>query len=396
MRIEQIRINGFKGIDLLEFEPKMINLVVGRNNTGKTSLLEAIDLLFNTEKIKNKQHLSSLINIYSQKSEVVSKLDNKKLSLELKKSDTQAISIAFKNELLKNLKRLEKFRKDLKFTEEMNRGVDRLLDSVMDPEITSKLSKESLTVIKDGNEEICFSSRSYELGELQYALVESISKYINKDFKLKIKPEMLYLVTHWVPVPTPTSETKDVIFIGQLRLATRSKREITPEEAIKLHIIEDHIKKYNLVENLEKFNLDFLLFKYNENIYAIPYDFMGEGFKAITGFLWYLSSKKIKDRIVLVEEPETYMHPGYIQELIKFIIKFSREVNIQFFITSHSIDFIESFFNENLSKDEINYLEREFQIIRMEKTKNYITSEVLDYKDAGLDKKKLLLDLRGI
>ena len=35
MVFKKIEINNFKCIDKLEFKPKKINLIVGRNNTGK-------------------------------------------------------------------------------------------------------------------------------------------------------------------------------------------------------------------------------------------------------------------------------------------------------------------------------------------------------------------------
>ena len=47
--LEHVEIEGFKGLEHVEFEPTDINLVTGRNNTGKTSFLEAIDLLYNPD-----------------------------------------------------------------------------------------------------------------------------------------------------------------------------------------------------------------------------------------------------------------------------------------------------------------------------------------------------------
>lgn len=48
--LEHIEIEGFEGLEHVEFEPSDINLITGRNNTGKTSFLEAVDLLFNPSK----------------------------------------------------------------------------------------------------------------------------------------------------------------------------------------------------------------------------------------------------------------------------------------------------------------------------------------------------------
>src|SRR5271157_1768142 len=43
-RIEEIKIQNYRGIDDLEFKPKMINIFVGKNNAGKSSVLNAIFL----------------------------------------------------------------------------------------------------------------------------------------------------------------------------------------------------------------------------------------------------------------------------------------------------------------------------------------------------------------
>ena len=64
MTITKLSIESFKGINQLSFEPKQLNIIVGRNNTGKTSILQAIDLVFNSKIQYYKQyhsHLSSLI-----------------------------------------------------------------------------------------------------------------------------------------------------------------------------------------------------------------------------------------------------------------------------------------------------------------------------------------------
>ena len=42
MKINKIEIDGFKGIGELAIEPKNFNVIIGKNNTSKSSLLEAI------------------------------------------------------------------------------------------------------------------------------------------------------------------------------------------------------------------------------------------------------------------------------------------------------------------------------------------------------------------
>lgn len=62
-QISQIRVSGFKGIDELELEAGDFTLITGKNNAGKTSLMESIDLLFNPQNLQNfGSHIDSLIN----------------------------------------------------------------------------------------------------------------------------------------------------------------------------------------------------------------------------------------------------------------------------------------------------------------------------------------------
>jgi len=42
MNIQKLVIDGYRAIDHFEYEPNVINVLVGRNGTGKSSILEAI------------------------------------------------------------------------------------------------------------------------------------------------------------------------------------------------------------------------------------------------------------------------------------------------------------------------------------------------------------------
>ncbi len=46
MNVQKLVIDGYRGIDHFEYEPNMINVLVGRNGTGKSSILEAIAIAY--------------------------------------------------------------------------------------------------------------------------------------------------------------------------------------------------------------------------------------------------------------------------------------------------------------------------------------------------------------
>ncbi|MCK4795913.1 MAG: AAA family ATPase [Spirochaetes bacterium] len=399
MKINKITINDFKGIDTLEFKPKMINLIVGKNNTGKTSLLEAIDLLFNSEKIRDNKYMNDLININSESfSEIIANLgDGNKLQLQLKKSDYQELNIEFKNLIFESFKLSMNFKK-IKFTEKMEQALESALNDFLDKEIHSILSKQSLTLVKNAEKKVLFSDSE----EFSRVLIDT-SKYLFKNLKLENKVILdndysLFLKVYSSRLLNIKQEIneKEVVFIKELKHIAKDDK--TSEDTLKIHKIDNYLKKNKLINNLERFNLPRLIFKSKNNLLGtIPYEFMGDGFKVIVGLLWHLSSKNIKRKIILIEEPEKYTHPGYVKELVKYLIKFSRDENIQFFITSHSIDFIEFFLDEDIiTSDDRKYLKKELRILRLEKLENNILPESLDYNGAKSNKEDLLLDLRGV
>ena len=189
-------------------------------------------------------------------------------------------------------------------------------------------------------------------------------------------------------------ESTNVIqFIESIILVEDLEKGDEEKDAIKIDDIGDYIKQKELVDDIKTFDTDYLVFeKEDGEKYSIPYDFMGDGFKAIVGLLWELLDEDNENNIVLIEEPENHMHPGYIREVVYFLIELAKDEGVQLFITTHSSDFINSFFTENLTEEEEEFLKKEFSLIRMEEDGAVIEN----YETAEDDLKNLHLDLRGI
>jgi len=413
MKLKKIAITNFKGIDELKFKPGKINLIIGRNNSGKTTLLEAIDLLSNTREIKRwyYQNPQEAINIHSQEARINATIlgKNKKgkiKELRLKRPDEQIVAIEFKKTLIEKLKTAMEVRS----TPETGRIIEDTFNKHMNEKIFSELSKRSIFIIGGGKRRLYSSFRSEEIRECLEPIFTIMTEKINEDYigrSKKDKKEHMFelldpydlffiLESEDIMPPFRVDNQNNIIFIKALvNIPLRGKNA---HDAIRIHKIEKYIKKYELVKNLENFKLDFLLFKDRKGLSTVAYNQMGDGFKAIVALLWHLSSEKISDKIVLLEEPENHMHPGYLKQLVKIIIKFSEELNIQFFMTSHNADFIESFFNKNLSQKEKRYLNKELLTLRMGKIEkgDYATLKTYDYKEAKETLNEFFIDLRGV
>ena len=413
MIIKKIKIKNFKGISLLEYNPKKINLIVGKNNTGKTSFLEAINLIFNLNEIKQiyPENLSSIIKSGIDYSELSAITDKRTLKLKIKKADEIETVDEFKKSLIDGLIKSIRIKDNIEISKDLKNELGNQLTGLMDPELKTLLLKESIVVVKDEKEtnvyyQIYRMSIQGLLSKLESILdnlLKELEKKVNikiKDFEVRLNLRNLLFELSSLMVKRPASDKKEVFLINDLvrEIKRVALSEENPEIIQRMQEVEQIIKEHTLIENLQRLAFNYVTFNNGngKKSLIVPFSFLGDGFKALVGLLWYISSKDVSDKILLLDEPEVHMHPGYIQDLIKIIIKFSKQFNIQFFIVTHNGDFIDLIFDETLSTEEREYMEKEASLLRMQKTKNYTTSEYLDYKEAKHTKEELLLDLRGI
>jgi len=413
MIIKNIDINSYKGISKLKFNPKKINIIVGKNNTGKTSVLEAINLVFHNRDIKLRE-ASSYFNIYSDKENINISvgMDGKEEKIEIRKATGIEVVNTFSKDLIKSfLKHLTR-RSKVEFKKSFIEELEKIVEKYIDNELKDFLLKNALVILDKKNEGLVYYElHDYFIFEKIENLIENISNHIlerlippsqRDEYKKHLKyasEYTLYSARGLFDKGEVLREKNQVIYIDspitEIRRMSISKRK--PEDSERLHIIEEIVKKNNLIGNLEGLSFDNVLFSTEEGIKAHSFNFLGDGFKSIIGLLWQFSSKKMNDSVILLDEPETHMHPGYIRELIKFIIEFSKKMNIQFFITTHSLDVLEIILSEDLEKDEKYYIEKELRILRMDKVKETTTiAECIDYNEAKETKDELLLDLRGV
>ena len=96
MKINEVKISNFKGIDSLNFSPKMINVIVGRNNAGKTSILEAVNTVLSPSFIERNypRDPASVIHYLSFESDVslsVSNERNRRLTVRMSRLSPEEV-----------------------------------------------------------------------------------------------------------------------------------------------------------------------------------------------------------------------------------------------------------------------------------------------------------------
>jgi len=414
-KIKKLSIKNFKAFETLEFSPKAINLITGRNNTGKTSLLESINFLFNPAiiRIYGSNH-GKLIRANNKSCTISANIDNKKTKLEIIAITPTYIweeyLFYFIDRFVNYVKEYSKRGinysrgKDLFSSKDFERSFKKALEEQLQTISPDDVIFNPLLLRKDGKDYPYIVSRLDR--QLDWRkVIEKISEDIK--FEEPFEKEFLYDLFRMNLARYPMyyglgsrngfirghPEKSDAVrFIRILDPDDLAEDEEKERVALKVDDIGDYIKEKKLVKNLKTFGLDQLVFEKGREKYAVPFDFMGNGFKSMVGILWHLLEGEYKKKIVLIEEPENNMHPGYIKEFVYFLIDVSQKYNIQFFITTHDRDFIESFFSENITQGEKNFLKENFYLINLRDD----FFQDFDYDQARYHVEELLKDLRGI
>ncbi len=412
MFIKTLQIENYKGISKIMLKPKKINIFVGKNNTGKTSVLEAIELLVHPERLR--RNLTSYFNIYSNERSIniSAQTDKKEIDLTIKEAKEIELINKFSQDLISVfLEYLSEVSK-IKYPSTIKQELENYTLKYIDEELKKYLLRNSL-VLSDGKKENIIYYINYSMGEKITGIVEHIANYMletiipvgeKKEFSKYLESVPKYVRYSFDEslgrLKKPSNEKSEVLMIRSLLIdEVRSPlMRRSPEDSERMHKIAKIVKDHNLINNLEGLDSDNALYATNDGIKGHPFEFLGDGFKSIIGLLWRLSSDRASHSVLLLDEPENHMHPGYVKELIKFIIDFSKKLEIQIFITTHSLDVLDIILsNEELEKEEQKYLHDELVIFRMNKIGDSTTvANAFDYEEAKETKKDLLLDLRGV
>jgi predicted ATP-dependent endonuclease of OLD family len=429
MKITSINIENFKAIDSLQFNPRMLNILVGRNNTGKTSILQATKLAFDEE------YFSFLFPTHPS---AALKYGEKRAKLELKLAEDKRNMVELEiergtiNELIPQLEKAVKgiFERALKGVGYANRktpkneerkrkageierelkewlNTETILEMVEKDQLTD-LAKDSVNLIVKGQGtflpgftiEIMAQKLAFQIAEkLNFREFLGWEEPRNARFRYYTPfresfEDFVFSVFEGEEVSKEEEILSSPIFIDDPIKALDIVKSDRKRNEVTAHEIDQIIKDDKIVPDLTRFNFNKLVFEGVED--DVSMDSMGDGFKALIGILASLYQQP-KNTVVLLEEPEVHMHPGYLQELTKYLVTLSRTRNIQLFISTHSMDFIQCFLDlDSMSTPNSKFVKSQFYMLRLSHPKNVEVSEEIDYDEADRAIKELEWDLRGI
>ncbi len=342
--LDSLEIKGYRCFEHLTIEKLgRVNLIVGKNNVGKTALLEALWIYAN----HNNQDI--LHKIIFERDEIT---EEKVLSTESLRKYNFAIKNLFsnrpntptKNQALKespsfmicDSKILEFIEKE-KF--EFNLSEDNLSEDNGSPKTKVR---DALIKAKGGRISIVHYYYDLNFGFPQTVYLPNVDRNIENLFIRSIGLQNQKLVEFWDLITLTPSED-NVIEALQLLLPKLNR-----------------ISFIGYPKGSEK---RVPVIRVENGIEPLPLKSFGEGMNRLLGLS--LALVQCRDGMLLIDEIEGGFHYSVLPDVWKLIFKTAKDLNVQVFATTHSKDCIEAFTQAAVDDEE-----SEGMLIRLERNKD--------------------------
>lgn len=312
--VKSIEINKFRGIQKLEVSDfSNINLIVGDNNSGKTTFLEAIQLLFAKPQLSSVKSVVNLRTILSSNSSFYTsfvKMFNKEQDRDFLEFDICARSnngpLAF----------------ELNGCEKTISGEEALQISTLSAHQKAQY-KKATTIIPETAK--VFTGR---------IITQTGKKPVEKEVRC----------TSLDNVISGSIEKKEVHYIpsfGHLRYDLLQNIVDNPEyKKLAIDILrqfDGSIADICYTKADDGTYLESIITKDGANM---PFSVYGDGIKKILYILNKLFDAT--DSILLIDEIETGLHKKYYDILFPVVFALASKLNVQLFIATHSIEAIDA------------------------------------------------------
>ena len=309
---EKLQIDRYRGIRALKIdELKNVNLVVGDNNCGKTSVLEAIQLL------RTSGNLANVYRIARQR-------------------DSIAINNA--NSIFDNF--ICMFPKDR--DEKCEISVSGVCN---DTDISFELKGQKNRILLDTKELSARRIRSSDIpsGEIETDVFEGDIRLVFGDEE-KVNKVSVNQYSSVTGTPMLDRDSFHIVYVA-------------PFEHLKGSVISRILKneayKSICVKALQLFDPDIediMIFKSDTGnrpveyirhklLGDMPISSYGDGIKKVLALANAIA--QAADGILLIDEVETAIHKRYFDDVLRFIVKACKTFHVQVFITTHSIEAID-------------------------------------------------------
>lgn len=329
VKLRKLRIKNFRGIYDLTLNLSDLTILIGRNNSGKTSILDAIRIVF--------ENLDQNIIKVIEYSKLPDYVRSQLFGLWFFKNYRNPIEIHLfaeldTNEIDEELKELCKLKENIK-------GVLIIvhLEHLEDKkEIAWKLYKLDLLGYVSKTPEKALKLLNLHGGRIEgdifsHCQIVNKSKIINSSVFNKI----ISIIGNKVHIIIPYYISNDLSNID-IDIRAVLRRTIVPAELLKNleGVLKDPLLKdyfYRYTKKAKGLEQEYIYVDYRSKIYEyerLNLELFGGGEQILDSLIATLLSES-EGHVFLVEEPEIHMHPAYIKGFAQVLEEIVRERNIQ-------------------------------------------------------------------
>ena len=350
---KKIRVSGFRGVDDAVLDKLgRLNILVGRNNTGKSSCLEALSLMSSGRHLfRNTFGKSTLEQILGRRVEI----DEGWKHLIHDGSESATVEGVQDSGAVETLE-----------------IADRPYDMADAP------SAERIGEIR--------SRIGIRLYELQESVRHEVYAYFRSD--ARVLGEM-YATDNAVRSETAPSNRRAAagpnLFIDKPDLVPKKMYERTVSSG-KIYDVISRLKKNSpAVSDIRQIDGDMYVFF--EDRTKRPLSLMGDGFSAAVRLS--MASHLLEGGTMAIEEPENHTHPALMYSIIEELLIGCRDYGNQVFLSTHSDELVEYALEKAPSKEYVS-------VIKMGGSDGEAYAESFDRDEAREYRMNLGLDMRGI
>ncbi|MEB3779212.1 MAG: ATP-binding protein [Desulfurococcales archaeon] len=384
--VKRVTINNYRGIGEVSLELHPITIFVGRNNTGKSSIVEAIALVLSSSQgfkdIVDKRDLMKHVaglrdgyehlvkrgsNICEIEAELSYRSDVKNIKMTMATHEgfselpdnIRSVILSFIDEIA--VERVEaKRRRFISYFYE-----SRALREEESGEEIVRAVEEEVESLKKG---IILSIISQVNGEISHLrLVTYIDAHLLKEYDKAYR--RFYFPVH-------------ARLVGY-RLSRSAIDEL--EVDLQVKVIEELRK---IIPYFWDYRNGRVIFRYGDKSEITSLGSTGEGFQAVLDLLTPII---VGARVIIIEEPENHMHPGLMERYTSVMLD-SLTQGVQYIITTHSLELLELLLDTASQKELLDYV----SIIRTYRMPDGdVDYEILKGKEALEELSEIGGDLRG-
>ncbi|MFA4646387.1 ATP/GTP-binding protein [Pyrococcus kukulkanii] len=357
--ITSLHIKNFRGISELRLtDLGQVNVIVGRNNVGKSSILEAISIA---------------LGAVNQDTAVLKEILNRVLKWRgwLKRASVYSLFNTPSTPIeLTFVTNNTPFSARFMYPSYLPQAIEKEFGIKFDSETLKNMLSESVEIVP-----VQIKAGSFSRGAL--ILISE-----NGAITITTSNDELYPIEFPVEFVTPydmnTPGFIEEVFSKAFKVKSYYKA---------LEIIQE---AYPEVEGLSPVPEDGSVLMYVDIKHvpkSIPYYSMGDGFKFLSMIAFLVSSTK--NGYLLIDSAEAFHHPRSLEVMVRALIKGAKENNVQVFLTTHSLEFIDTILEYGIEEG-VNG-----RIIYIKQEKGELVHSIETFENAKELREILGIDLRG-